>query len=506
LIASLWRYRLLVAGITLAAAVLGYALSLLQPPSYRAAAQVFLSNPRSAAVFGDEQVAVESAEYAAQQVQLMRSRSVEERAAAAVGVRAGDLDERVEVQLVEEGGLLVEVAATGRTPQDAAEVADALVLAYRDTVAERFRQRAQDAAAQLDPQRRSLTDRITALSQQLAVRPGDTVLENQIEALNDQLLALESRAQELVANAGAIGDGVDVAEPAIAEDDPVAPSPLRNAVLLAVLGASAASAYAYWRAGRVREIGTRDDPARVLGAPLLGEIPDYRGRGAESLAGQLALDPPLAESYQFVLASIEFALEQAGGQSLLVTSAGPGDGKTTTALQLAMAASRDGRRVVLVDADIRAQGLTRMLGVPERTGLTELALRHLDVDASVHYLPVSDELLLPVVTAGSRVDDPGSFFRTPGFRKALQRVKDEAELVMLDSSPLLAVADTSVIAGQVDGIVVVVDRGTRVDQLQLIRQRLAFVSTPLLGYVYNRSRAPGLASYGYGYGYGTDEG
>lgn len=505
LLASLWRYRSLVGAVTITAAVLGFVLSLLQSPTYRATAQVFLSNPRSAAVFG-EQTAVEADEYAAQQLQLMRSRSIEESASQALGGRLSpaDLDERVEIGLVEEGGLLVEVAATDASPEGAAEIADALVASYRDTVAERFRERAQDAAAQLDPQRQSLTDRITQLSQQLATRPGDTVLENQVDALNDQLLALESRAQELVANAGAVGDGVDVAEPAIAEEDPVAPSPLRNALLLAVLGASAAAAYAYWRAGRVREVASRDHPARILGAPLLGEIPNYRGRGAESLAGQLALDAPIAESYQFVLASIEFALEEAGGQSLLVTSAGPGDGKTTTALQLAMAASRDGRRVVLVDADIRAQGLTRMLGVPERTGLTELALQHLDVDASVHYLPVSDELLLPVVAAGGRVEDAGSFFRAPGFRKALQRIKDESELVMLDSSPLLAVADTSVIAGQVDGIVLVVDRGARVDQLQLIRQRLAFVSTPLLGYVYNRSRTPGLAAYGYGYD-GTKE-
>ena len=115
------------------------------------------------------------------------------------------------------------------------------------------------------------------------------------------------------------------------------------------------------------------DPAAVLGAPLLGEVPDYAGPQTGTLSGQLHLEPALVEGYQFVLSSIEYALEHNGGSSVLVTSASQGDGKTTTVLQLAMAASRDGRRVVLCDADIRAQGLTRLLGVTERTGLTDLA-------------------------------------------------------------------------------------------------------------------------------------
>jgi Mrp family chromosome partitioning ATPase len=500
LFASLWRHRALIAAATVVAGIAGYGLSLLQEPTYVATAQVFLSNPRTAAVFTDP-VSVEVDEYAAQQVLLMRSRAVEERASSMLEGRltAEDLDESTAAELAEQGGLLIEVAVTDTSPEGAAAAADAVVQAYRDVVTQQSLERARQAAAQLDPQRRDYQERIAALQRQLANRPDDTVIENQIDALNQQLLSLESRAQELLANAGAIGDGVDVAEAAVGEADPVSPAPLRNAVLLAVLGATAGAVLAYWLAGRAREVATRNDPAQIFGAPLLGEIPDYRGRASHTLAGQLSLDPPTTEAYHFVLASIEYALEESGGTSLLVTSAGPGDGKTTTALQLAMAASRDGRRVVLVDADIRAQGLTRMLGVTHRTGLTELATSHLEVDKSVHYLPVSEELLLPVVAAGGKIDDPGSFFRAPGFRKALQRIKDEAELVILDSSPLLAVADTSVIAGQVGGLIIVVDHQTRLDQLQQLRQRLAFVSTPVLGYVYNRSDTPVLTEYAYGY-------
>lgn len=503
LLASLWRHRVVVIALTVLGGLAGYGLSLLQAPAYEASARLFLADPRNSDVFsGDTGEAIDSENYAQQQVQLLTSRAVLQEAAGNLtnGPDAAELARRITAEVATEGGFVVEVRATAGSAEGAAALANAVTEGYQEVVARAETARAEAAAAQLEPSRQAYQAQVAALQAQLAQAPGNGVLENQIQQVSAQQLQIESRAQELLVNAAAFGSGVELAEEAIAPEEASGPAPLRNAAGLAVVTGGLAGAFAYWRAGRTRVTATRADPAQILGAPLLGEIPDHGSTDSDTLAGQLALAPGTAEAYQFVLASIEFALEQVGGSSLLVTSAAPGDGKTTTALQLAMAASRDGRRVVLLDADIRAQGLTRMLGLTERTGLTELALRHLDVDDSVHYLPVSPELLLPVVAAGGRVDDAGSFFRAPQFRKAVQRVKDEAELVMVDSSPLLAVADTTVIASQVSGLVLVVDPRTQLAQLEQIRERLAFISTPLLGYVYNRSDSPALAAYEYGYG------
>ena len=498
---SLWRHRVLVVALALLGALAGYGLSRLQPSTYEASARLFLADPRNSDVFsGDTGRAIDSENYAQQQVQLLTSRAVLEEAAGNLtnGPDASGLARRIIAEVATEGGFVVEVHATAGSAEGAAALANAVMAGYQEVVARTGSARAQAAAAQLEPSRQAYEAQVAALQAQLVGVPGNGVLENQIEQVSAQLLQLDSRAQELLVNAAAFGSGVELAEEAVAPEAASGPAPLRNAAGLAVLTGGLAGAFAYWRAGRTRVTTTRTDPAHILGAPLLGEIPDYRSPDSDTLAGQLALEPSTAEAYQFLLASIEFALEQVGGSSLLITSAAPGDGKTTTALQLAMAASRDGRRVVLLDADIRAKGLTRMLGLAERTGLTELALQHLDVDDSVHYLPVSGDLLLPVVAAGGRVDDAGGFFRTPQFRKAVQRVKDEAELVMVDSSPLLAVADTTVIASQVGGLVLVVDHRTQLAQLEQIRERLAFISTPLLGYVYNRSDSPALSAYEYG--------
>jgi len=500
LLASVWRYRWAVAALTVVAGLAGFGLSRLVPRSYEATARLFLADPRSLAVLGEDRVQIDPERYVTQQAELLSSRPVLERAAASVGegVSAAEVGEAVEVG-TDPASDLLEVTATAGEPQRAADLAQAVADAYEAVVRDQQQERAGEAADQLAPARGDLQERLDALQARVVPGGDDPVLEGQISALTQQLLDLESRAQQVQVDAAAFGSGVQVSEAAVPPEAPASPSPVLWSVGGALLGAAAATALAYRRAGTARRVETRADAARVLGVPLLGEVPAYNPTD-EGLAGQLTLEPGIAEAYQFVLASIEFALEQVGGSSLLVTSAQPGDGKTTTALQVSMTASRDGGRVVLVDGDIRAQGLTRLLGVQDRTGLTELAQGNLEVDQSVHYLPVTEELLLPIVGAGTRVDDPGSFFRAPGFRKALQRVKDEAELVVVDSSPLLAVADTSVIGQQVDGLVLVVNRGTPLALLEQVRERLAFVSTPLLGYVYNRAERNRGQAYGYGYG------
>ena len=117
---------------------------------------------------------------------------------------------------------------------------------------------------------------------------------------------------------------------------------------------------------------------------------------------------------------------------------------------------------------------------------------------------------LRFVPAGSPAGDTAAFFRSPAFRSAIRRLRDSADLVIIDSPPMLVVADTAAIASQVDGIVVVVAHGASLRGLADLRQQLQFLGTPLLGYVYNRSPASngryGYAQYGYGqYGYGDQK-
>jgi Mrp family chromosome partitioning ATPase len=98
-------------------------------------------------------------------------------------------------------------------------------------------------------------------------------------------------------------------------------------------------------------------------------------------------------------------------------------------------------------------------------------------------------VVLPVLPAGTKVEHPAGFFRSSTFRKALLSIGERTDLILIDSPALLAVSDAMAIAGQVDGIVVVVGRGTPLRHLRTLRESLARVDTPLIGYIFNRSSA-----------------
>jgi Mrp family chromosome partitioning ATPase len=134
--------------------------------------------------------------------------------------------------------------------------------------------------------------------------------------------------------------------------------------------------------------------------------------------------------------------------------------------------------------------------------LTDLAQRDdLEVADCVQRWRVSDEHALSVLPAGSRVESTGGFFRSPGFRKVMTTLRSSAPVVLFDSPPVLAASEASDIASQVDGIVLVVARGTPLALLEETRSRLEMTGTPLLGYVFNRA-VPGGGRYGYGGYYG----
>ncbi len=213
-LASLWRHRVLVVLVTLLSGVAGYGASLLQPPSFEASARLFLADPRNSDVFtGGSGQSIDPDTYAEQQVALLTSRAVLARASDLLEATPGAdaLGQRVTAEVETEGGFVVAIRATDPSPRGAADTANAVSEAYQQVVAENALARAEAGAAQLDPSRQAYADQIASLQGQLSQDPDSTVIENQIEQLNAQLLQLESRAQGLLANAAAFGSGVELA-------------------------------------------------------------------------------------------------------------------------------------------------------------------------------------------------------------------------------------------------------------------------------------------------------
>lgn len=503
LLESVWRYRWLVAAATILAGLAGFAASYLQPTLYEAEARLLLSDPSTSGVFA-ERDPLSGDRFVRNHVEAANSPQVAVRASEMLDGRLTDeeISDTVEARAFAEADAF-SISARAPSPEGAALLANTVAEAYQELAREDVQARAEESIRELNESRAELQAEIARVEAELAANPDDATLQAERDAAVTELIDTERRARQIAVDASLRGDGIFRFLEAVEPESPAQPQPVRNAAVAAVLGLLGSSAFAWWRAERTQSADRRQDAAPVLGAPLLGQVPDFAAVGVTGAdPTRAAPHSSAAEAYQFLVGALEYALDRAGGSSLAVTSAGVGDGKTVTAFNLAVAAARDGRRVLLADADERACGLTRLTGVARSPGLTDLADDGVPFEGCVARVPdVSPDLSF--VPVGTGPVDPAGFFRTPGFRKAVSRIKEHADLVIVDTPPLLAVSDTSAVAGQVDGIVLVVSKGTPLSTLEEARERLAFIGTPLLGYVFNRATSrSGAYAYGdYHYGY-----
>lgn len=498
LLGAMWRYRTWLVVVMVLCGLLGYLLSSLQAVRYEATTTILFRDAGSAGLFDTGSFQSDPERFVAQQANRLLSRTVLEQAAGQLpGETVETLEESTEIE-VDVQLNQVRLVAGANTPEASATKANEVAAAYESVARQENLRDVEQATQVIDEQITELRESAQELNTRVRNNPNDEIASSRLRVIDSELLALEGRATDMAANATVAGSGVRFREPAIPEPEPAAPRPLRNAILAAIVGLLVASAVAYWRAGSTRQVETRADPGSVLNVPLLGDIPRFK-RGGSGL-GHVAPGSAASEAYEFVLSSIEFTLAELGGSSVLITSAAPGDGKTSTSLHLAMASAREGRNVVLVDTDVRAHGLTSMLRTEGKPGLVQLADGTHSLDEAVRQFRVSESVMLSVVPSGDGHEDATGLMRETRFKDALETIKQAGDLTILDSPPLLAVADATVLAARVDAVVLVVDRRTPVDQLLRVQERLAFVSTPLIGYIYNRSSVDKATAYGYTYG------
>jgi Mrp family chromosome partitioning ATPase len=179
-------------------------------------------------------------------------------------------------------------------------------------------------------------------------------------------------------------------------------------------------------------------------------------------------------------------LERSGARAVVVTSPESGDGKTLTSINLAVAMGESGLHVVLVDADARQRGLSRLCDLDGQPGLTDLAREAAPIDYCL-WLPTFTSI--QVIPAGAQVGDPAGFAHEASFSRAVLQVRQHASLTVIDTPALLTGPDALAIAGHVEGVVLVIRPETSAVTLIEARQRLDGTDTRLLGYVVNRNRA-----------------
>lgn len=277
---------------------------------------------------------------------------------------------------------------------------------------------------------------------------------------------------------------VRVIQPAAVPQDPSSPNTRLNLVAGLVIGLLLGSLIIVLRVLLDTRVHSAAIATAVTGVPLLGTADKEKRRAV----GPVVLRDPLsnaAENYRQLRSNLEFVGVDSDHLTFVVTSSVPGEGKSLIALNLSLALAEGGRKVLLVDADLRRPMVAEYTGLPGDAGLTSVLIGRAAVDEVIQ---TWGETGLQVLTSGPIPPNPSELLSSKAMADLVTTLVDEYDVVVFDTAPVGAVADAAILAPMLDGALLVADR-TRVHRPQLAQtmDSLEKSGVRVLGLVMNRS-------------------
>jgi len=450
------RRKVLIALVTIAvtAAAIGYSLT--RTPTYEASAQLSFQDPLQTLEFidsgGGSRVEPPGVR-AASNAELIRSPEVTRRVARRLEASAprSELQDAISTTIGQQTQI-VTLTARWSDAEFAAELANAYA-----RIGGQVREQAElDRIA--DAVRATRDDLREAEEADLPSAFRITVLESQL-----------SRVQTV----RAVAEPVEVLTRATVPSDPVAPDTTRNGIFGAAFGLLLALMLAFLRESLDRRLNSVQDVHQELDLPVLGRVTDvalgYPGLVRNDGLRMLESD---FEAFRVLRMNIAALPAEPGIRTLLVTSAMPEEGKSTVSLSLASAAAATGQRVLLAECDLRRPVFARRLGLQRTPGLSDYLLGKAEPQEVLQVAELVEPLRvnggkkstdqdasagsLVCITAGSEVTQPAELLMGPRFDSFLDKVSRAYDLVILDSSPLLAVVDPLELVSRVDSVILCV--------------------------------------------------
>ncbi len=240
----------------------------------------------------------------------------------------------------------------------------------------------------------------------------------------------------------------------------------------------------------------------VLGLPVLAQISLIRPEHVDELdeVGLLCdLQPrsPLAEGYRSIRTNIDFLRRNRRIQVILITSAHSGDGKSVSASNFAISLAQTGRKVLLIDCDLRKPTQHRIHNLPNSHGMTDVLTDRLTCQDVVKKSSVAT---LDLITAGHQEPNPAELLSSARLGESIEHLRDSYDFVIVDSPPILAVTDPAIISTVTDGVLLIVRANKlRHHEAEEVAERIDSLGTNVLGMIVN---ATVQEETGYGYGYG----
>lgn len=324
-------------------------------------------------------------------------------------------------------------------------------------------------------------------------------LQTEISGLDDFIGKWQTTYTDLLnfLQGGDSPNFLTVIEPAQLPTEPISPNIAINVLLAAAAGLMLAVAAAMLLEYLDDTLKSADDLNISLNLTALGSV--ERIEGSDYKDKLISAHDPfslMAESYRLVRSNIQFMGVDQPTKSIVITSSNPGEGKSMTAANLAIAMAQAELRTIIVDADLRRPTMHKVFGVPNLGGLTDL-LRSPELELGSQMKNTGIEHL-QLLTSGPLPPNPAELLSSQRMAQLVQRLEEMADVVIFDSPPVLAVIDAAVLSKRASGVMLVIQAGrTRRDAARQAIKRLEQVGTNILGAVLNQVSSRGRDSHQY---------
>lgn len=495
------------AGIIVLVAVLvvggAVAASLLQTPKYTATAEVLLQTQTTPTLFNFGAAQDQTPTAVATEIEVVTSAPVQ----AAVQRQLGSAPP---VSVVPAGQTdVIDVSAGSTSPSQAAAIANAYSNAY---IAFRRNQAIASllaAASQVQARINGINQQIASLDAKVASAPTasqGTIQASQAsqrDALSTQLSAFRSQLDELQLNSSLATAGAQLITPATTPSSPSSPKPLHEGLVALGIGLVLGLCLAFALEYLDDSIKSKEDLDRLApGLPVLALVPTvtaWKDTDKPLVVSLTDHSSAATESYRTLRTSVQFMSMDRPMRTIQVTSPVAVEGKTTTLTNLAVALAQAGQRVTLVCCDLRRPRVHEFFGLTNGLGFTSVLLGDVPLSTALQDVPGVDRLQL--LASGPIPPNPSELLASRRTIEVLAALQAEADMVLIDSPPVLPVTDAAVLSGRVDATLLVASaRITTRKELSRAVEILDQVDAPLVGIVLNG--VPDQGSYGYAYGYG----
>jgi len=384
---------------------------------------------------------------------------------------------------------LITVGYSDPDPQRAADLANAFADAYVSFHGQQATSQFQAAAQVVQQQINAAQTRIDQLRSKLQSTPDRATraqLQDQSGVLYAQLGVLNQRLIDLTSTEGIAQTSAFVVERAVPPSDPSAPSYPRNIAAALVGGIAIALAVAFLRDRFDDRIDTPEALADILEAPVLAVIPRWRKwRNSRRTPLVTRVDPTseVSEAYGTLTTSVLHVASRRHLRVVTVTSAVRGEGKTTTSANLGVALAESGRRVTLVSADLRHPRLHDFFDLKNGSGFSDL-----QIGAPTDPIVETGIPNLRLVNAGHATTNPVGLLSSGSVRDLIESLRDVSDLVIIDTPPVLGVADVLVLAQVSDGTILVAsERSSKTSNIERAHDQLLTTGAEIVGGVYNNA-------------------